>query len=508
MRNAFIFSFYSRYEKGQIIIKSDTADQSQVKPMHDIFLPGLPVHDIVYRYLVDNFGCEPKVVNGRWSIARSDPMFTSKITNIVQTHEKIDLSQSDAFYIRHVLFNDLKGDFEDPALLKNVSEQIKIAGGLGILSEVDRHLHEILFRPWHSMIDYFISELVPFMNEKFQLNNVVPLSLRCSQQQKYFSLAKFAMVAQRQGLDQIDIAVFEKKVLHGIEMAGALKILSFVDALTRLIPFYLSLPIHRLGCVWHFYGPNIGLFPRILYTKGLFQEFYEAINPRSEGTNLSGCRAFKSVCEGQVGSHINFAASGVNRLMNYLNDFRNFVNERSEVDWLKQIQAFGAVHMLFADLLAINETMEPHTQFVLAFGAIDKIANLKKYIGHDPKSEEDIFESLISLKKGKYLISLIRDKQNANVSDFYKRLVTESYCGLHRELCRHLPFNLRNQRNRHARVRAFRNLHHGAFLRRGQFEDLFLQGRGVIPETLRVIPLILVMALVANPGDFLSHDNI
>ena len=54
------------------------------------------------------------------------------------------------------------------------------------------------------------------------------------------------------------------------------------------------------------------------------------------------------------------------------------------------------------------------------------------------------------------------------------------------------------------RLRSLRNLRHGTFLRRNQFEELFFDSEGAIPDTISTLPLLLVLGLLSAPKEFLD----
>ena len=196
--------------------------------------------------------------------------------------------------------------------------------------------------------------------------------------------------------------------------------------------------------------------------------------------------------------------------MSYLNDFRNFTNDRNEVDWLKQLQTYGNIHMFFADLIAISHTTDPHSQFVMSFGLLDKIANLKKHVGMLSESEPDIFNMMMSVEQGEEIKRLV----NIDISPFdnglasaIEKLIGTCYRDLHKDLSEQMMPNACEEGKRRNRMRAFRNLHHGTFLRRLQFEELFLSGRATIPNSLVTLPFVLSIGLISDPVMFFKYSS-
>lgn len=78
---------------------------------------------------------------------------------------------------------------------------------------------------------------------------------------------------------------------------------------------------------------------------------------------------------------LRLVTAGVNRLMSFLNDPRNFLRDDGTVDFLKQIKAHSAVHLIFADTSALNYSTFAHNRISYAMSTLDKLSNLRASLG-------------------------------------------------------------------------------------------------------------------------------
>ena len=83
---------------------------------------------------------------------------------------------------------------------------------------------------------------------------------------------------------------------------------------------------------------------------------------------------------------------------------------------------------------------------------------------------------------------------------------TAAFARFHRHLRAELGSEGLVERARLVRMRARRNLGHGAFLTQDQFDGLFLRTRGNVPEDLASLPLLLTLGLMLAPKRFLEFD--
>jgi hypothetical protein len=206
---------------------------------------------------------------------------------------------------------------------------------------------------------------------------------------------------------------------------------------------------------------------------------------------------------------IKTAVKGVNQLMKFLNDWRNFVDDDGSVNFLRQLKAYGAIHMLFADLQAINLTLDDHIRISLAFSLIDKLANLRLNLGNVRGRESTIAMHMAAESQGRELEAIFNRMIGTTRSPLCQSLVPlirQCYSALHDHLREECPPGQNDEDKRLNRLRSSRNLSHGTFLNNEAFESLFLQSRGTVPKELLAVAFFLTWGLILDPRGFLSFD--
>ncbi len=457
--------------------------------------------------LADWFGYKAVPEGDGLVVPDSDRALRAGPADIIEILPRISLLETPHSEVARKLAAAVPDDFDEyfKSAGSELPEDIKIPGGFGNASELYKVTTEVAISTKEHLPEVIDKSLIPFLVDKFNVTHVTPIFIKAIQQQQYFSLAKMALLHNRVSPEEAGELVNRDRVLGGIEMSGALDILNFVDALTRLAPVLFSIPIQRHGCVWHFTA-NAGKVLPVIGCRGMFQDFVTMLSPRYTKTNMFA--HMSPLGEDSIWRLIRQTVFGVNRLMKYLNDPRTFVDGEGNVDWLKQIKAFGAIHLMFADLLSMNCSIEPHQKITVGFGFLDKLANMKNAFSAVERKEPDLFCELLSLDQGKELNRLYQEHIGNVHPDLASEMIDtadRSYKGFHEHLGDEDCTGRNTEAARLQRIRAFRNLSHGTFLRGDKFDHLFLQSEGTVPEEIAAIPFLLMHGLIASPKAFLEY---
>lgn len=474
------------------------------KPIRFMSAPIRP--GIIEKLLNDLFGYKAVIKGGDLVVPANDPALRAGPPDVLEMKAQIDLRETSLEEVGRQLAATVPNEFapyteEADAALPS---KVRIAGGVGLLSELTLVLTKIAIADPQALPGILSDELIPLLIDKFSVTHVTPVVINGNQQQSFFTWAKIAALGERFGAKEVERRIQGQQALAGFEMSAGFELLYGTEALTRMIPMAYTLPVQRWGCIWHFQKQHALIFPET-GVRSVFGTFPHPITPRSDRVSMF---AQPPVLNGDdIWRLLRQSVIGINSLMRYLNDPRTFADDNGNVDWMEQLRAFGAVHMLLADLASTNYTMQSYDKATAAFGFLDKLANMKAHMGCPEKGEPRIFDALLSLAQGKELkrlfkqhIATIHPSLGLELIDTTGRV----YAGLHRALARQAELGERRELSRLERLRALRNLTHGPFLRGGRFDKLFLGGGGVVPAEIGTVPWLLMIGLLADPETFLG----
>jgi hypothetical protein len=234
-------------------------------------------------------------------------------------------------------------------------------------------------------------ELLPLMRD-MGATKVYGVTIDVSYQQSIYTSVKFGFLLEDYDLPTVEKLISEQRALAGIAPYG-LNPLWYLDALTRLAPIAATLPIERGNCAWHFVAPSSFVFKHSVLCEGLFQQFMGSISPLSEKDLLLPADSMRKVMTSDPDSFLKVTLTAVNNIMSFANDLRNFVIEPgNKVDFAKQIQTFGAIDLLFSDIISLNHSTSGYHRINCSINVLDKLANFLKCFGTTDK-ESAIFKT-------------------------------------------------------------------------------------------------------------------
>lgn len=353
--------------------------------------------------------------------------------------------------------------------------------------------------------------VIPEMLGGMQAQGVTPVILNANYIQALQSVTKFGYLAGKFPIEDLERIIFKQRAFEGL-LPRQVAPIGYVNALTRMAPLALTLPVDRMDYSLHFHGKGMWSFSDV-HTHGLFHRFVWDINPVSEASNIVGLDGLEQMDGTRIVEYLKQVVAGINRVQAYFGDPRSFQDQSTgEVDFKKQLQAYGALHLFFADIQGINSSADSHSRISFAMSAIDKLANLKKSISGSTEAEGRIFGSLASLEQSEHLIKLVDQHVSATspiLGSILKKVIETTYRSLHDGLANDMPDHGKDEGHRLERLRSLRNIRHGPFLRGSSFEELFEMSRGVVPDAIATLPLILTWGFILNPEEFMlfSHET-
>lgn len=459
------------------------------------------------RLLKDWFGFKVIVEGKDFIVPSDDPALRKGPMDVLTLHAQIKLGD-DLKKIAHQLAKTVPPDFDkyhrkNPVKYNYEIDQItRLTQGYACLLDLTVAQPEKLE---HVLAD----RVLPFMKKEMGAVAVTPISLNATFQQRAISLAKICFLLQRHDSKTARHLVFDKNVMEGI-LPSQLAPLYYVVALTRFLPLALTLPVERIGCIFHFQGNGMWRFPHV-HTIGLAQLFMEDLAPLAKHGDLMGLDGLQHMSEKNIWRYLRCVVDGINTLMRYLNDPRSFLNpETDECDFARQIQAHGAVHLLFSDLLAINHSTNSHHRLNTAFSALDKLANLKKGLGDETirrRHDSEIFRTFPSSKWKQFLketISWKFEPHGQQLKNAFLSVIEKTYAQITDGYRNELSKTVVSDNELGDRLWFHRSMRHGTFLKGGKFDSLFGQSAGHVPEGLITLPFILTLGLIFKPTEFID----
>lgn len=385
---------------------------------------------------------------------------------------------------------------------------IEISEGFGLIDQTNQHRNRLAVTTHAELFSHLKEQTLPLLMEKFDAKYVTGITIDAEKLQKYVSLAKILMLADHyHDVARVEDLVMNQRVLDNI-LPDAIEPLKYLDTLTRCSPMAMTLPIHRLECAWHFQSDAMWRFHHAA-ANGVIQEFMLSIYPLADLPGISGWSGLRRMSEKNIWRFLRSSVKGLNQLLGYICDFRNFADDQGVVNCLKMVQAFSAIQLIFADMAAFNFTNEAHNRINYSMVLLDKLANLRVQLGQaygvpTHRNEAQAMIELCSISQRDELKVLLNDEFGRNtdseLTDTFSEMVDKCYDQLHQ----HLGQTASTEADRLDHLRSQRNIRHGAFLGRDQFGKLFFESTGTIPSTIATIPYLLTLGLMFNPKRFLE----
>lgn len=437
-------------------------------------------------------------------ISKNDAAKAFSRQNFLSLEAQIPLKEGTEAAVAKKLYSQLSEIMKQHQPPPPDKGNINVPGGFGILTEIDAASVLLTVQPNIHVEKTLAQHVIPLMLKELKAEFVTGVTVDVHKLQTYLSVEKIALLTSLYGVDTAKTLVQEKDALNGV-LPFATDALGYVDALTRFSPMSFTLPFHRANCSWHFQGKGMWGFPGAA-SNAFSSRFILAPDPLAEQQSMLGLHGLKGMSETNIWRYLRVLVNGINNLLSYLIDIRNFADSSGKVDFLRQIQSHSAVHLLFADIAAMNFSTEAHQRITFAFSALDKLANLRVSLGDNSPTEASAMRALCSASQCQELLKVYAPQfQQFNAEDALKSftdVTTHCYSELHSHLEKQ---GATNESARLERIGYYRDIRqHGTFLRKEKFEKLFLESGGTVPDTIASLPFLLTLGLISNPERFLK----
>lgn len=459
--------------------------------------------EVVYKLI----GFKAELDGNDWVVPASDPIYRQGPRDFLTLHGQIEFGE---------------GDFEDIAvrlvsLIPSAFDKRREEDRERVRVEIDEssklhYLYGLLVQLVHLQRDevarFLKEKILPFMADEMEAQRVTPISIDPAYFQGIFTLIKFALLLSEHDSAKVEELVFKRRAFNGI-LPSVFSPLTYIETLTRLAPYAMTLPIDRDGCSWHFQSEAMWVFSHI-HTEGLFHQFMNDLNPVGEEVSMLGFSGIQNMSENNIWKYLRILVHKMNGLLRYIYDPKTFVDpETRTINFGMQIQAIGCLDLLFADILSSNYSTSSYHRQNSSMAALDKLANLKRHLGGINRTEGTIFRGLATTRQRDHIVSIFEKAtlpHGNEIRDGLVRMTEETFERIYEHYREDLGDKDATEDVITERLWHQRNLKHGTFLSREQFKKLFHRARGTVPKDLITLPFLLTLALVFEPKEFLQFD--
>lgn len=445
-----------------------------------------------------------------WVVYDDDPALRAPQKDVLSLHSD-GLSLGSASAIAEIASECL--GFLNPAFEAVDQEKpsnISVSSNLGLISELEQARQFYFWEKTHHLAATLVGEVIPRM-VKLGAKRVYPIRVNSEGFYSKIALAKISYLNRHHGLEIAQDKVLNERILEAA-LPSPIEPLQNLNALLFLSPYAFALPLERVGSALLFAPERTWQFPNIL-TSNIFDQI-DSTNDVFGTNKLTFLFLGRETSWRLVRQFIQLAVASINNLLRYFSDPVNFLAENGEFDELRLIKAHSLLRLMIADVKAINATSSHHGKSRLTFQFIDKIANLivemQPTKAASRKREEtlaaqhfyraEIFDELITILgyHGRQKDRRLGDLLTKAIS----RVATTTRDDIQAVFKKAGEPDSNDRRIEYFRI--LRNLGHGTFLDRKQFEELFLKLNPVIPTEFTYLPWLVLLALGLAPDRVLS----
>jgi hypothetical protein len=349
--------------------------------------------------------------------------------------------------------------------------------------------------------DELKNNFLPKMRQYFNEHRLT-LVQSCPYYYKICAFHKILALTAEYGLENARAKSLDENYLRGLLPDPPIA-LAYLDTLLGIRPALFALPFRRA-----FSGVYLSSRrPIILPEEGhisIFEQFKFSDAPEISVPE-NGPRLGWKFDQASTLGYLLAAIGAVNNMIAFFSNPLRFLDDQRVVLLNKYLQTQSAIRLLFYDLQDLTNALHPFDKMRAAFNVLDKLANLKSGFASVATADEDVFYALLRPESGERAARVFRHhlrSEGGGINRVFARVVRRSYEVLWESLRRELPTRSDQQRLQY--LRTFRNLSHGPFLRRNQWENVFLSSSGRVPDVLSWVALFLVWWLMLAPEDFTS----
>lgn len=350
-----------------------------------------------------------------------------------------------------------------------------------------------------------IKNSINFMREEHEMLRCLAVNIDASQFRSYISAIKILLLCNRYGIEKartmLDSVSVESIIPHAFEP------LEYLDTLTRISPFAVSLMLSRYeGAKWHFYNDSIVVFKDRWLLNAYFSEYISSGTAPAATTSVDHAEIFgkcmSNIKSNDIKAYLELMIFAINNMFKYFLNPSNFSNKSESFDIYKMIVALSTIKLIFADLKETNYSVAIHSRSSLSLSSLDKIANLIKHMKITKDEEPQIFSKLFLLKHRDLLLNIYKTSiKNPFLLQIFNNMLNTCYQNILTSTCQS------DYENAADVIRSLRNLKHGAALKNKQYDRLFFTNNIHIPEAVTIIPLLTILGISLNPEQYLTNFN-
>ncbi|MBY0318306.1 MAG: hypothetical protein K2X72_06240 [Reyranella sp.] len=377
-------------------------------------------------------------------------------------------------------------------------KSIQIAGGFGLITELEEmQLRAFLAHDDEELVRILVRDVFPFVVDKFQVTHVCVVRPNLKPQQERLSLAKLLWARDTFGESDFGKRVLEDRVLDAVfplpnEMAN------WLHVFLASAPVQVTITFQLLGAYVLFIHKGVYRFPHAPLA-GILGRF--ATSPVFETTS-GGMKTGLWLRVGTIGNihdYLKCATSLVSSAALFASNPINF-QQAGKWDSQKQVQYLAALNLFFWDVLSANQAHSLYERVSFCLSALDKLANIVRALAQKSVSETAVFKSCFSTRTALGLRDMARraTSKGDDVVGTMLRVQARHILTVQKSI-RDQAHSATTEPDRLAWLRSYRNLRHGTFLDKNQFESLFVSARGLAPSDLTRVVMAMTIALALDP---------
>ncbi len=366
----------------------------------------------------------------------------------------------------------------------------------------------------------FKESILPLMMEKYGMTYVTPVRLNIDYLRAINHLAQIHFTMSKMVFAKAEEFIRHDKAQKGFEMRHGIFFHNLLIMLTRFGEMNITYPLRRGTYTWHFFKDEDCREP-FESRVGTSNVLLASDNPRLDVSFSSSTKTYDILVEASKHSHfakqcVYGSIYGVNKLMDYFCNLKNFVNADDALDSKKFLQAISTMRLMQADFQGITISQEPNTQLVLALEFLDKLANLTNGIaGGKSNDEGTIFKNWVKRNRPQ-IVKGILEKRFTKMHQTFGSALTRSMSQCYKDIRSSLSkrsYGGKNYGEIESRFRDLRNINHGAFLREekgaknkytDKFERLYFEGGEELPREISMLPYYLLWGFIFSPKEFVE----
>lgn len=442
------------------------------------------------------YRCRPTFDGTRWLLQeplggfQTEPLLRIGSTMPLDAANSRDVGER----IARFLSPDLKFSPE------NRPKEVRISKGYGAISEIEALQYEAyLAIDAATLASTITDKIIPYVRETLGATHCCVVRPNLKAQQTRISLAKTYWAASVFPRAQLQQKIVEERVLDAVlplahEMSNWLY--AFISSSTQQV----ALSFQLLGGYVLFFRDRPWAFPyaAVAGMQGRFNA-----NPPMDTTD-GGTRSGIWLRHGsyqKVYQYLRAATELVNTLAFYAVNPANFLNGQ-KIDSAKQIQFISALGLLFADVLAANESASQYNKISFAFSALDKLANIVMAMNGPGINETSAFKACFSTGTVFGLRWIAKHLSGDPGIAEVLRVQAWHVLQVHQAV-RDQTGGALSELERLNWLRSYRNLKHGTFLHGDQFKNLFVKATGLAPSELMHVTMAVVIGFGIAPDSLL-----